>query len=183
MKQQPLDIVQECAALFTQENTLAWFDVQLECDGGSTEGLCRIAHPKTAACGRDYVSLVFVVDTPQESQREQVAAVLAGLGNGVLEKALPEIAAVVAVPPSSCGPQLLIRQFDLMLKELFRASPEFIASRLHPALQDAPGLQTGGLGWWEDLRRETPRAAASGPARAQAPRSLITRLKDKLFAG
>ncbi len=133
MKNKPVDIVQECAALFNQEDTLAYFDFQFPCGGGHTaEGLCRIAHPKKNTGGTEYISLVFVLDTPETSVREQSLAMLKQLGNGVLEAMLPEIFSVVSVPPASCDQHIYIKQFDLMLKELFTASPEFIARRLYP---------------------------------------------------
>ena len=72
MKNKPVDIMQECAALFNQEDTLAWFDFQLACGGGKpVEGLCRIAHPKKSGSGKEYISLIFVVDTPDTAVRDR----------------------------------------------------------------------------------------------------------------
>ena len=176
--------MRECAALFNQEDTLAYFDFQFPCGGGHTaEGLCRIAHPKKSTGGAEYVSLVFVIDTPQESAREQALAVLKKLGSGVLETMLPEIFSVVSVPPAGCAQQIHIKQFDLMLKEIFTASPEFISRRLYPALSGALNLSAGELGWWEDMRIKKPPAAGSREPEKQTPKSFIGRLQEKLFGG
>jgi hypothetical protein len=182
VKNKPVDIIQECAALFTQEDTLAWFDFHYDRgEGPAAEGLCRIAHPKKSACGRDYVSLVFVMDTPDASGREQAVAGLKRLGSGMLETMLPEIFSVVSVPPASCSRQIYIKQFDLMLKEMFTASREFIGRRLHPALADALSLSAGELAWWEDMRKEKPSASAQREVAKKRPKSLMVRLQEKLF--
>jgi hypothetical protein len=183
VKNTPVDIMQKCAALFNQEDTLAWFDFQCAAGGGpAAEGLCRIAHPKKSTGGKEYVSLVFVMDTPDAAAREQAVAGLKRLGSGALETALPEIFSVVSVPPASCPQQIYIKQFDLMLKEMFTASQEFIALRLYPALKDVPGLSAGELGWWEDMRKEKSPAPASLEAEQQNSKSFIARLQEKLFS-
>jgi|GEM_PF-1080449 len=182
MKNKPVDIVQECAALFNQEDTLAYFDFQFPCGGGHTaEGLCRIAHPKKSGSGKEYISLIFVVDTPDAAVREQAVAGLKQLGRGVLEKMLPEISLAISIPPAACARGIYIKQFDLMLKEMFTASREFIARRLYTALSGALGLSAGALGWWEDIRKEKSPVAGSREPEKQTPKSFIGRLQKKLF--
>ena len=184
MKQTPpVDIMQECAALFNQEDTLAFFDFQYAPGaGGSVDGLCRIARPKQSLSGQEYVSLVFIMDTPHASDREHAAAAMKELGSGTLEKMLPEIFSLVSVPPASCGQETCIRQMDIMLKERFVVSQAFVSERLYPALRDALHMKAGELGWWEDMQKAKSPAPASVKMQEQIPKSFIARLQEKLFS-
>lgn len=182
VKNKPVDIVQECAALFNQEDTLAWFDFQLACgEGCAAPGLCRIGHPKKSTCGKDYVSLVFLIDTPDGEGRKKVIERFKQLGSGSLATMLPEIAAVVSVPSASINPEIYIKQADLILKEKFTATTEFLAQRLYPSIKEAFDLTAGELGWWEDMRKEKPTVTTSEVPEKQAAKSLLVRLKEKLF--
>lgn len=174
----PVDIMQECTALFTQEDTLAYFDLKFS-GAGFIEGLCRIAHPRKSSGGTEYVSLVFIIDTPGEADREHAIAGLKQLGSGRLEKVLPEISAAVSVPPPVTSRQIYIKQFDLMLKDKFTASPEFIERRLYPALNSILDTSSGELGWWENIKKEKPSAPAAAPITSS--KSFISRLQEKLF--
>jgi hypothetical protein len=175
----PVDIMQECTQLFSQEDTLAYFDFTFS-GSPRIEGLCRIAHPKKNAGGTEYVSLVFILDTPDEADREYATEALKQLGSGVLETMLPEIASSISVPPRGTTRQIYIKQFDLMLKDLFKASQEFISNRLYPALKTALGVNAGELSWWDSGQKEnTPAPGAAWPKK---PKSFIARLQEKLFS-
>jgi len=83
----PVDIMQACTALFNQEDILAFFDFQYAPGGGSSvDGLCRIARPKRSLSGQEYVSIVFIMDTPGAAVREHAAAAMKELSSGILEK-------------------------------------------------------------------------------------------------
>ncbi len=171
------DITRECAALLKQEHTLAYFDFQLQAGRTPLEGLCRIGHPRRDPSGKDFISLVFVVDTPEEASRTPAMAALRPLGGGMLESALPELFSAIPVPPAPCSPQIYIRQFDLILKDRFRASQEFIARRLYPALTAGLNLTVGELGWWDQEKKQQ----APEPVADEKPKPLIARLREKLF--
>ena len=178
----PIDIMQECAALFSQEDTLAFFDFQYAPGGeGLVDGLCRIARPKRSLSGQEYVSLVFIMDTPDAAAREHAAAAMKQLSSGTLERMLPEIFSIVSVPPANCGQETCIRQMDIMLKERFVASQTFISERLFPAVRDVLHLEASEFGWWEDMRKEKPPAPALSKTAEQAPKSFVARLQEKLF--
>jgi hypothetical protein len=183
MKQAPpVDIMLECTALFNQEDTLAFFDFQLLPDGGGfVDGLCRIARPKRNLSGQEYVSLVFIIDTPDAASREHTAAAMKEFGSGTLEHMLPEIFSVVSVPPTGCGQETYIKQIDLMLKERLEVSQVFVSGRLYPAVRDVLQLKAGELGWWEDMRKEKPSAPVSDKTEEQISKSFIACLQEKLF--
>lgn len=184
MKQaHPVDIMQECTALFNQEDTLAFFDFQYAPGGGnSVDGLCRIARPKRSLSGQEYVSIVFIMDTPGAAAREHAAAAMKELSSGILEKKLPEISSVVSMPQANCGQETCIKQIDIMLKQPFAVSEIFISERLYPAVRDALSMSAGELCWWEDMKAAAPVAPAADAAGKQPAVSFTGRLREKLFS-
>ena len=60
-----IDIKQELADLFEKEDLVAYFDVISSPDiTPPLSGICKIAKPLAETTGRPYISLLFIIDTP-----------------------------------------------------------------------------------------------------------------------
>ncbi len=176
MTPKPIDIIQEFVELYTHEETLAFFEVQISAEGESkVSGLCRISRPKSADARGKYISLTFTFDTPDEKARSTVDAALAKLEGEHLRELLPTIAAVVPLPPLTQNSETYVRQLDLMLEGHIDPGKLFIAGRLLPAVQRVARLTPSAVVWWD----EAANAAAASPAEPEAA-GLADRLKQYL---
>ncbi len=72
-RQKPQDVIdlrQELIDLYADEQMLAFFEFTLERPGNEAlSGLCRIARPKPHSSTLRYLSLIFLVDTPDSATR------------------------------------------------------------------------------------------------------------------
>ena len=72
-----IDVAQEIIDGYARERMLAFFDFPLPGDGGaSISGLCRISGPERDDPAMQYLSLSFVVDTPDDGARRAARAAL-----------------------------------------------------------------------------------------------------------
>src|SRR5262245_32009646 len=115
-QQRQVDIFQEFVAQYAREEMLAFFEFTPELEGqGSVSGLCRISQPKQGSSKLQYLSLTFVVDTPDEAARAAIQKVLTRLTETTLRAALPQAAGLVPTPSMHTGPEHYIKQIDILL--------------------------------------------------------------------
>ncbi len=160
-KQQPIDIVREFVDLYGREDMLAFFDFSVERPGKEAlSGLCRISKPKSGGAKMQYLSLTFVVDTPDEEARTAVAEVLERIDTDRVKHAVAEVSEVVCMPSIASSVQSYVTQADLLLD----AEPDrpLIVQRLLPAIRRIMGVKPTELVWWAD-------AAAAGTPSSRPP--------------
>jgi hypothetical protein len=174
---QPIDLLQDFASLYAREEMLAFFDFGIDRGGApAVSGLCRLSKPKAAAAGSQYLSLTFVVDTPDEKARSAAEAALDRIAPQPLQTMLPEVREVVAVPSIDSSPESYVVQIDLLMHG--ESSRPFIAGQLVPVIARLGGLKVIEFVWWEAApAARTPAAPAKGPAESG---SLVTRLSRYL---
>jgi hypothetical protein len=178
-QQKQVDIFQEFVAQYAREEMLAFFEFTLELeDRGSVAGLCRISQPKQGSSKLKYLSLTFVVDTPDEAARFAIEKVLAHPTETPLQAALPQAAGLVPTPSLHTGPEHYIQQIDILLGVNTTPDKRFIIERLVPALQKIFPLQISEVSWWE-ARAEGPHDSGSHlHAVVEQSASLVANLKN-----
>jgi hypothetical protein len=181
MKDQRIDIMQELVELNQHEEMLAFFEFNLERPGSEpVAGLCKISKPKGGGDRLPYLSLTFMVDTPDDASTATVETALAQLERDAFKASLPSVVEVVTVPSMTSGSENSVRQLDIMLAEHVDPGQPFIMDRLLPALRSFAGLQAKQVVWW-DTATESPAAPHNEATSAEAaPASLLNNLRAYL---
>jgi hypothetical protein len=171
-----IDLMQDFASLYAREEMLAFFDFALDRPAApAVSGLCRISQPKSGGTGSHYLSLTFIVDTPDDAARTMAQRALDKLEPDALSKALPEIREVIIVPSINASSDSYVAQADLMMRvEPPRA---FIAAQLVPALGRLTGFKIVEFVWWE-APKTASKAAGSDAGRSTGTSSLASRLSQ-----
>ena len=176
-----IDIFQEFVEQYAREELLAFFDLTVPRAGKEPLlGLGRISQPKQGSSHLRYLSLTFVVDTPDEEARTAVQHMLSRLEETSLQTVLPQAAGLVPTPSMHTGPEHYIQQIDVLLGANTTPDKYFITERLVPALQKILPVHIGEVSWWE-ARPQGPSdpESESHPGEAHSA-SLVTHLKNFL---
>ena len=176
-----IDIFQEFVEQYTREELLAFFDLILPRPGKEPLlGLGRISQPKQGSSSLRYLSLTFVVDTPDEEARTAVQHMLTRLEEESLRAALPQAAGLVPTPSMHTGPEHYIRQIDILLGATTIPDKYFITERLVPALQKILPVQINEVSWWEARPEESDDAGCELHTGEAQSTSLVSTLKNFL---
>jgi len=174
-----IDIFQEFVEQYAREELLAFFDLTLPRPGKEPLlGLGRISRPKQGSSSLKYLSLTFVMDTPDEEARTAIQHMLTRLEETSLQAALPQAAGLVPTPSMHTGPEHYIKQIDILLGATTSPDKHFVTERLVPALQKILSVQINEVSWWE-ARPEGSDDAGSGSHTGEAQStSLVSNLKN-----
>ena len=116
MPNEPIDLVQQFAAVAGHEDMLGFCELSLARPGASpVSGLCRFSKPKPGTAQIRYLSISLLMDTPDDAARMAVDAMCDRLAEAV--KTIPVVQDVVSVPAMTDAPESTVRQLDLMLEE------------------------------------------------------------------
>ena len=157
-----IDITQQFVDLYAREDMLCFFDFAIA-RGAEPElsGICRISKPKEDQSSLRYLSMVFVVDTPDQQSRRDVPPVFARLTGDSLKALVAEIAEVLAVAAPAAHQENYIHQIDLLLDADTEPNERFVSASLVPAVRTLSGLRTGEIVWWGDADEESAGDAAT----------------------
>ncbi len=161
MAEERIDILQEFVDLYAREEMLAFFDFTLERAGRDPiSGLCRISKPKSGRSKLQYLSLTFVVDTPDDDSRTRIRSALEKLDGEAMKEHVPAVVEVVPVPSLGTSSESYVTQADILLN----AEPDekFVSTQLVPAVRALTELKAAEVVWWGD------RAAAAAPGKPAA---------------
>lgn len=178
-KSAQIDIFQEFVAQYAREEMLAFFEFTLDLESqGSVSGLCRISQPKQGSSRLRYLSLTFVVDTPNEMARAAIEKVLTHQSETTLRAALPQAAGLVPTPSMHTGPEHYIRQIDVLLGAHTTLDKRFIGEHLVPALQQIFPLQISEVSWWKARPADLHDVGSELQTRGEQSPSLVANLKN-----
>ena len=168
-----IDLRQELIDLYAGEQMLAFFEFMLERPGnGALSGLCRIAQPKPHSSTLRYLSLIFLVDTPDSATRLVVQKALARLEGSALKTAVAGMTDGAIISSLSSSTENYIAQTDLLLESAVNQA--FITTQLIPAIARVAQLHLTHVEWWEESR-----SLAAPPADVpSAPSSLLATVRD-----
>ena len=152
---------------------LAFFEFTLERPGDDDlSGLCRIARPKSDRSTLRYLSLIFLVDTPDSTTRPVVQKALARLEGSALKTAVPGMTDNAIISSLSSSTENYVAQTDLLLES--EVNKAFITTQLIPAIARIAQLHLTHVEWWEESRSLTaPPADTPSP-----PSSLLATVRD-----
>lgn len=168
-----IDIRQELIDLYAGEQMLAFFEFTLERPGNEgLSGLCRIAQPKPHRSTLRYLSLIFLVDTPDSTTRLVIEKALARLEGSVLKTAVSGMTDGAIISSLSSSTENYIAQTDLLLENAVNKA--FITTQLIPAIARLAQLHLTHVEWWEESR-----SLAAPPADGlSSPSSLLATVRD-----
>lgn len=147
--QKPIDIMQEFVDLYGKEEMLAFFDFTIERPGTvPISGLCRISRPKSNSAKMQYLSLCFLVDTPDEDAQSAIAAVLERIDTDGLRRAVTEVSEVMTMPSIGRASDSYVGQADILLDRA--PDKQFIAMRLLPAVRRLMQVKPTEVVWWAE---------------------------------
>ncbi len=168
-----IDLRQELIDLYAGEQMLAFFEFTLERSGNEAlSGLCRIAQPKPHSSTLRYLSLIFLVDTPDSATRLVVQKALARLEGSALKTAVPGMTDGAIISSLNSSTESYIAQTDLLLESAVNQA--FITTQLIPAIARIAQLHLTHVEWWEESR-----SLAAPPADVpSAPSPLLATVRD-----
>ena len=162
-----IDLRQELIDLYAGEQMLAFFEFTLERPGNEAlSGLCRIARPKPHSSTLRYLSLIFLVDTPDSATRPVAQKALARLEGSALKTAVPGMTDNALISSLYSSTESYIAQTDLLLER--EVNQAFITTQLIPAITRIAQLHLTHVEWWEESR-----SLAAPPAAAPSPSSSL----------
>ena len=168
-----IDLRQELIDLYAGEQMLAFFEFTLERPGNDDlSGLCRIARPKPHRSTLRYLSLIFLVDTPDAATRLVVQKALARLEGSALKTAVPGMTDGAILSSLHSSTENYVAQTDLLLES--EVNKAFITTQLIPAITHIAQLHLTHVEWWEESRSLTA-PPANTPS---APSSLLATVRD-----
>ena len=177
-RQEPQDVIdlrQELIDLYAGEQMLAFFEFTLERPGNEAlSGLCRLARPKPHRSTLRYLSLIFLVDTPDSATRPVAQKALARLEGSALKTAVPGMTDNALISSLHSSTESYIAQTDLLLES--EVNQAFITTQLIPAIARLAQLHLTHVEWWEESR-----SLAVPPADTPSqPSSLLATVRDWL---
>ncbi len=153
-RQEPQDVIdlrQELIDLYAGEQMLAFFEFTLERPGNEAlSGLCRIARPKPHSSTLRYLSLIFLVDTPDSATRPVAQKALARLEGSALKTAVPGMTDNALISSLHSSTESYIAQTDLLLES--EVNQAFITTQLIPTITRIAQLHLTHVEWWEESR-------------------------------
>jgi|WetSurMetagenome_2_1015567.scaffolds.fasta_scaffold07906_8 hypothetical protein len=173
-----IDVNQQLIDLFNKEKMLAFFDFRLNLGGDeSVSGLCKISRPKGTGEQIQYISLLFLIDTPNEAVGQQVDTFTRNIGWSSFREAMPGVQTVLPIPAGQQGAGIYFKETDIYLNSDVVISKAYVASKLYPAISNIVGLRAGELVFWDDLPEK--KQAFQGIVPGEKPgQSIVSRLKD-----
>jgi hypothetical protein len=173
-----IDLSRQLIDLFNKEQMLAFFDFQLTLVGNEpVSGLCKISRPKGTGEQTQYVSLLFLIDTPSDALWEHVNTFVNHISWEAFKRELPMVDTVLSIPHLIHKTGIYFKETAIYLSSDHAVSKYYVSSKLYPAILKVMGLKAGELIFWEDLpesKQEINRLASE----KGSPHSLVARLKD-----
>jgi hypothetical protein len=177
-----IDLYREFIDVFRKEEMLAFFDFQAESGGtGPLTGLCKISRPKAGKADSRYLSLLFIIETPDEKARKEAEARFGEIEWDGLRDRFPEFESALSIPftlQEFSGNYF--QEIDIYLKDAAMVSRSFILGTLCPSVFTVAGLAAGEPVFREDLPDAEKDLTESLIANRESGDSLISRLRDFL---
>lgn len=175
-----IDLYREFIDVFRKEEMLAFFDFQADAgDVGPLSGLCKISRPKPGKADSRYLSLLFIIETPDEKVWKEAEARFGKIEWDGLQDRLPEFESALSIPftlKEFSGDYFL--EIDIYLKDTAVISRSFILGTLCPSVFSVAGLTAGEPVFREDLPDAEHDLKEAIIANKESGDSLISRLRD-----
>ncbi len=175
-----IDLDRQLVELFKKEQMLAFFDFRVPlADAEPLSGLCKISQPKGGGQQPQYLSLLFLIDTPSAMAWQQVDKYAGHLEWDGFRHELPGVETVLSIPHLHRGSGFYFKEVDIYLKGTATLSKHYVLNKLYPAIMKVMRLTGGEVVFWDDVPES--RQKLQGFAVEKEPsRSVVERLKDFL---
>jgi hypothetical protein len=175
-----IDLTRQLIDLFNKEQMLAFFDFKVTPgENEPVSGLCKISRPKGADEQTQYVSLLFLIDTPNDEVWEHVNAFVNHIGWDAFRRELPGAETVLSIPHLIHTTGIFFKETAIYLSSNVTVSKYYVSNKLYPAVLRVMGLRAGELVFWEDLPESKQEIKGLGSGKGSS-RSMVARLKDFL---
>jgi hypothetical protein len=149
------DLKQQLIGLFDKENVIAFFDFRLTVDQNeSVQGLCKISEPKDGETKSNYLSLLFIIDTIDDTVEAKVDALVKGIQWSGLKARLYGSNMVIPMPHVKYDTRHYLKDVEIYLSPQIRVSRSYIADNLYPAISGILGCTANELIFWDELSFE-----------------------------
>jgi hypothetical protein len=173
-----IDLTKQLSELFNKEQMLAFFDFQVTPGGNEpVSGLCKISRPKGTGEQTQYVSMLFLIDTPDDALWEHVNTFVNHIGWNAFRRELPGAETVLSIPHLIHKTGIYFKETAIYLSNDIKVSKYYVSSKLYPAILRVMGLKAGELIFWEDLPESKQEIKGLGSEKGSS-QSLVARLKD-----
>jgi hypothetical protein len=175
-----IDLYREFIDVFHKEEMLAFFDFRAEAGAaGPLSGLCKISRPKPGKADSRYLSLLFIVETPDEKAWKEAETRFGEIDWEGLRDRFPEFESALSIP-------FTLREFtgnyfqeiDIYLKDTTVISRSFIVGTLCPSVFSVAGITAGDPVFREDLPDAEQDLTESLLVDKESGDSLVSRLRN-----
>lgn len=179
-----IDIRQNLVDLFALEEMLAYFEFQDVGDGEDhLSGICKISRSKKGKTRQGYLSLLFIIDTPEDKTISAFRNAMGALTEENFKLHLPELDTVVSMPPMAVAHDFHLKHVDIIIDEPLLDDRAFLSGKLYPALRNILNLETSELVWWNDVNESVKGGHETGIRTNKTPASVFERIKKLLGKG
>ncbi len=149
MTYRTLDIEAELAEILNKEEMLVSFDFSYLPAGGETvEGLCTISAPKEGQSKISYVTVVLVIDLPDQRSWQAVDAAINGMDWERFCSLSDEITSVLPNPGRSLKSNTYLKEVSLYLATMGRPESNYCSDVLVPLIAEVTGVKPGAINFW-----------------------------------
>lgn len=173
-----IDLDRQLLELFKKERMLAFFDFRVQLgDAEPLSGLCKISQPKGSSRQSQYLSLLFLFDTPQAADWQQVDDSIGRLDWNAFLSELAGVVTVLAIPPLHRGTMIYFKEVDIYLDSGVAIGKRYVINELYPAILKVMKLTGGEVVFWDGVPED--KQELQGFAFEREPsRSMVARLKE-----
>jgi len=172
-----MDLERQFLDLFDREQMLAYFDVGVRYADGLASGLCKVSRPRETDPHRLYLSLLYVIDTPDDAAWATLRNLTGRMPWAQLPESLSGTQSVLFIPYPRTDAPVLMFETDVYLAIRREGLRSYLTTKLQPAVRRLLG-EAGKVVFWEDApavsRTETP---------AEPQKTLVGRIRNKLLRG
>jgi hypothetical protein len=173
-----IDLKEQLLDLFKKEQMLAFFDFQLRLGGNEPlSGLCKISRPKGSGEQGQYISLLLLIDTPNETVWRQVDTFTNAIGWNAFRGEMPGVQTVLPIPNFHRGAGMYFKEADIYLDGDVVVSKGYVSTKLYPAILRVIGLKGGELVYWENVPERKQEFTDIAPEK-ESSQSLFGKLKE-----
>lgn len=173
-----IDLDRELIELFNKEQMIAFFDFQVtRGEGAPNTGLCKISRPKSGARQSQYISLLFLIDTPEKSDWQQVDAFLGNLDWNTFQHELPGVVSVLPIPHLDKSSCIYFKEVDIYLTNSVSLGKSYVKNLLYPAVLRVMEINCGEMVFWDDIPECKPEVQGLSTEN-KSPGSIVERFKN-----
>ena len=179
------DIHQDLLDLFKSEDFIAYFELSVTAPGQPPiSGLCKISRSKKEevydAGHSGYLSLILIMDTPDDESHRAVRGVMYGFDEDSLRRFLPELDMMIPMPDINVGSHMYVKHVDVTLKTKSFDERSLIMDRIVPFFRECLNAEVSNIEWWEDRVRPAAVSKRKAVQNKQEPDSLFNKVKRLL---